>query len=575
VAQVPRIVWKTGPTPAAELSADVLEELQRIHSQNYAVVYLDNRDAEAFLTHAFHPDVLAAFRALVPGAFKADLLRYCLMYRYGGVYSDLHQVIDVPMDTLLKQGNPLFVRDVNEPDVQISLMASSPRRECFGRAIARIVLNVQHRRYGDNFLDMTGPCMFGKLVPALPPTSLTQTDHWNICIPDGARVVQCHALTCNFTSGAYSTLWADRKAVEDTSDHMYANWDTDEGVCPLRGSVEGPWVCKQEVARVLEANRIPVTQSNFPSRMSLYDHVKQIGAPPPRIMKGAAAPNVAVMMLCYNNGAYCRQTLPALMRNVQAVLKKRNLAPSFYFYDNSSDDTGSVLTGLEGDVCVVSEPFPLPTPPASGDRSSARCNRIAACRNALIGMARPTLLKSQFAILIDSNVYADTTALSRLVEFKMSSEQVGMATACTMSSTSLMHYYDTYAYCPLDATSAWKFVACPMKHCRRKECAGAQRTMELNDAPCRVKSAFGGLAVVDAAALLQGHWESHKNQCEHVAFCQQLRSRGLDVYVVPRARAQWCHVYRGHAQLVGPMQGPTRRSKGGKIAQHSMRRVGH
>ena len=54
------------------------------------VYYLYNdADCRAFIQSAFPPDVVAAYDRLIPTAFKADLWRYCVLYKYGGVYLDI------------------------------------------------------------------------------------------------------------------------------------------------------------------------------------------------------------------------------------------------------------------------------------------------------------------------------------------------------------------------------------------------------------------------------------------------------------------------------------------------------
>ena len=54
------------------------------------VYYLYNdADCRAFIRSAFPPDVVAAYDRLIPTAFKADLWRYCILYKYGGVYLDI------------------------------------------------------------------------------------------------------------------------------------------------------------------------------------------------------------------------------------------------------------------------------------------------------------------------------------------------------------------------------------------------------------------------------------------------------------------------------------------------------
>ena len=52
--------------------------------------YLFNdADCRAFIAREFPDDVLYAYDRLIPTAFKADLWRYCVLYKYGGVYLDI------------------------------------------------------------------------------------------------------------------------------------------------------------------------------------------------------------------------------------------------------------------------------------------------------------------------------------------------------------------------------------------------------------------------------------------------------------------------------------------------------
>ena len=61
------------------------------------VYYLYNdADCRAFIRSAFPPDVLYAYDLLIPTAFKADLWRYCVLYKFGGVYLDVKYRWGVP-----------------------------------------------------------------------------------------------------------------------------------------------------------------------------------------------------------------------------------------------------------------------------------------------------------------------------------------------------------------------------------------------------------------------------------------------------------------------------------------------
>jgi hypothetical protein len=58
--------------------------------------YLFNdADCRAFIINEYPPDVLTAYDRLIPTAFKADLWRYCVLYKYGGVYLDI-KLAEVP-----------------------------------------------------------------------------------------------------------------------------------------------------------------------------------------------------------------------------------------------------------------------------------------------------------------------------------------------------------------------------------------------------------------------------------------------------------------------------------------------
>ena len=61
--------------------------LNRVGSD--CIHYLFNdADCREFIAREYPPDVLMAYDRLIPTAFKADLWRYCVLYKYGGVYLD-------------------------------------------------------------------------------------------------------------------------------------------------------------------------------------------------------------------------------------------------------------------------------------------------------------------------------------------------------------------------------------------------------------------------------------------------------------------------------------------------------
>lgn len=257
---------------------------------------------------------------------------------------------------------------------------------------------------------------------------------------------------------------------------------------------------------------------------------------------------VPVLMLFMDDEAYCTGYLPSLMHAMAIGLAHYGFRPRFYFYDNSTDGTPQCLERLARtfDVRWRSEPLPDHVPRGGASRSSQRCNRIAACRNALLGFAVDDVKRAKLVLMADSNIFAGAEAVMELVRATLADATVGLATACTNSGHSALHYYDTYALwpCGLPEGASVQGCFCPMRECRLKSCVFRDRakyaTLSWDSAgPMQVWSAFAGLAAGRPRALLGARWRSQFDQCEHVAFCRDIRAAGRKVVIVPTAQATW------------------------------------
>jgi len=62
--------------------------------------YSDEASASFIETH-FPPEVLEAYNSITPGAFKADLFRYCTLLINGGVYADMDVLLEANLDAVI------------------------------------------------------------------------------------------------------------------------------------------------------------------------------------------------------------------------------------------------------------------------------------------------------------------------------------------------------------------------------------------------------------------------------------------------------------------------------------------
>jgi len=258
---------------------------------------------------------------------------------------------------------------------------------------------------------------------------------------------------------------------------------------------------------------------------------------------------VPVMMLFRDNEEYCRRCLPDIMRTVSNAVSLMGWRARFYFYENNSADrTVALLRELAAFFPIVLRSEALPLPPASecsGERTTTRCSRMALCRNAVMAMALPDLVRAPVALLMDTNVFASADTIIGVVAAVMGNPRVGMATACTKDARNIMHYYDTFAYLctedPDPSVSVHRY-QCMLDGCA--ECAARRRPHVRLVHPAQsslfdVASAFGGLAALRPGAMLLSEWYSANNLCEHIEFCRCMRRSGFRVVLVPSAHAEW------------------------------------
>lgn len=126
----------------------------------------------------FDAEVLAAFDGLKPFAYKSDLARYCIMYRYGGVYADISTYFLKPWSldhltsldhkatscTLAQMGLFQDFQSASIWDTNNGIFSSPPRHKALVMAIKLICENMKASYYGKNSLCPTGPVLFGKAI---------------------------------------------------------------------------------------------------------------------------------------------------------------------------------------------------------------------------------------------------------------------------------------------------------------------------------------------------------------------------------------------------------------------------
>lgn len=101
-AVIPRIFHQTHSR--RDLPAPIAANVARLRAANpgWEYRFYDDSDRQAFILRECGERFLAAYRRIDPayGAARADLFRYLLMYRVGGVYLDIKSSTNRPLDQI-------------------------------------------------------------------------------------------------------------------------------------------------------------------------------------------------------------------------------------------------------------------------------------------------------------------------------------------------------------------------------------------------------------------------------------------------------------------------------------------
>jgi mannosyltransferase OCH1-like enzyme len=163
--EIPKIIFQTGSSKFFKNILHYNSIMSFIElNPEYTYYYFDDILARKFLNDNFSNEINYSYDLLVPGAFKADLLRYCFLHNNGGCYFDCKQILRVPIrDFLESNRNFLVCNDVIEDAFLNAIIFSTEKNFIIKKTIKDCVYNIINKS-GNTALDITGPIFFYKSI---------------------------------------------------------------------------------------------------------------------------------------------------------------------------------------------------------------------------------------------------------------------------------------------------------------------------------------------------------------------------------------------------------------------------
>lgn len=164
---IPKTIIQTYYTNEIPKEIRLATESWQLLNPEYKYLFFDDEMCANFISDNFNKDVLKSFNSLIPGAFKADLFRYCFLYINGGVYVDIDNVCLTPLDNFInKEDTFVSVKDNSLGDqglIYNSFIACEKNQLVLKKAIDLVVYNVLNKIYPDSgnkmadILGVSGP----------------------------------------------------------------------------------------------------------------------------------------------------------------------------------------------------------------------------------------------------------------------------------------------------------------------------------------------------------------------------------------------------------------------------------
>jgi mannosyltransferase OCH1-like enzyme len=150
---IPRIIHQTY---FEDMTLDRYPELVRLQNSwknsGWEYRFYNDITAKQYILKNFPQRFADAFDALIPGAYKADLFRYLILMKEGGVYADVDIMLETTLDTFITPSMSFFApRDVvgeyaGEPFcLWNGLIGAAPGHPFIVRAVERLVSLILER----------------------------------------------------------------------------------------------------------------------------------------------------------------------------------------------------------------------------------------------------------------------------------------------------------------------------------------------------------------------------------------------------------------------------------------------
>ena len=161
---IPKIIFQTYKDPLESMPKYIQDTAQTWIDKNpdYLYMYFDDAQAEKFILKQYGKEYSEIFKNLPVGVMRGDMFRYLILYKIGGIYTDLDTECISPINDWLLEDKDFIICPETDDHLCQWTIAASPGHPALKGVIDLMMSRLKNPNY--DMLHMvhhhTGPAMF-------------------------------------------------------------------------------------------------------------------------------------------------------------------------------------------------------------------------------------------------------------------------------------------------------------------------------------------------------------------------------------------------------------------------------
>ena len=188
---IPKTIWQTYKPEYNSLEPYMIEatETWKHNNPEYEYKYMSDMDAVKFVKENFDEEWFNIFINVPLGVMRGDIWRYMVVYKYGGVYTDLDTLCLKPISTWMKEDYNMIICPENDVHLCQWTFAATAGHPILKSVLDEIKNGLKNPDYSEEHFvhKLTGPAVWTKgirnAINIPENTRLTEMDKIQLDLP--------------------------------------------------------------------------------------------------------------------------------------------------------------------------------------------------------------------------------------------------------------------------------------------------------------------------------------------------------------------------------------------------------